>query len=253
MESLRELIEIAGRNYGKKTFCIFYDGTRIEEITYEIFNARVNQTGRLFWDFGITKGDKVALYLPNSLEYLYCWFGLAKIGALMVPINYSFMASEAKYILDHSESKIVVTDSKKIQQVNEIRDRCTYLERIGVVDSMGVTADFYLNRDLVKYPSDLPEVDIQINDEASILNPLYLGNYSRAQRMRLRPGILPPYRGSLCRENGNYRADNSFDPAAFIPYERPDNLCDWSASSWRYLNSFGSLPSIDLVGHDSKI
>lgn len=169
MESLRELVESAARNYGGKTFCKFYDGARVEEVTYEKFNEKINKAGRLFLDFGINKADKVALFFQNSLEYLYCWFALAKIGALMVPINYSFLAAETEYILNHSESRMLVTDSKKVHGINEIRDRCAHLERIGVVESIDLPVDFCLNRDLEKYPPDLPEMDFHINNEASIL------------------------------------------------------------------------------------
>ena len=169
MNSLRQLVESAARNFPDKTFCIFYDENRPQQITYREFESWTSRAGNLFLNLGVQKGDKVALLLQNSLEYLYCWFGLAKIGALMVPINYSFLAAEMEYILNHSESKVLVSDSSKVQQVNEIRHRCPSLQKIGVVQRSDPSLDFCLHSDLEKYPSDLRAMDIQVNDEASIL------------------------------------------------------------------------------------
>jgi acyl-CoA synthetase (AMP-forming)/AMP-acid ligase II len=52
-----------------------------EEISYESMNARANQMACAFNNLGVVKGDHVAMMMPNCPEYLYCLFGLAKLGA----------------------------------------------------------------------------------------------------------------------------------------------------------------------------
>ena len=60
---------------------------RDEPITFEQLNHNINKAANGFTAMGIKHGDKVALMLPNSAEFLYAWFGLNKIGAVEVPIN----------------------------------------------------------------------------------------------------------------------------------------------------------------------
>lgn len=64
-----------------------------------------------FLERGIEKGDRVALFLPNGIEFLQCWMALATIGAVTVPINTALTAGEIAYILGHSAAKALVADA----------------------------------------------------------------------------------------------------------------------------------------------
>src|SRR3990172_3802287 len=66
---------------------VFLDFKGEREISYKDLNAHSNRFANALLDCGVQKGTKVAVMLPNCPEYLYSWFGLAKIGAVMVPVN----------------------------------------------------------------------------------------------------------------------------------------------------------------------
>src|ERR1051326_5123628 len=53
-------------------------------VSYRQLNEKANQYANAFLQQGIIKNTKVAIILPNCPEYLYSWFGLAKIGAVIV-------------------------------------------------------------------------------------------------------------------------------------------------------------------------
>ena len=55
-------------------------------------------------------GDRVCLFMPNCIEYLYCWFGLSELGAISVPINTAYRRDETAYILNNAEAVALVTD-----------------------------------------------------------------------------------------------------------------------------------------------
>src|SRR5512140_2400527 len=76
------LAEKARRNRGK-TFLLFEE----ERVTFDRFNEQVNRVANSLLRQGIKKGDKVAVMLPNCPDFLYLWFGIAKMGGVMVPIN----------------------------------------------------------------------------------------------------------------------------------------------------------------------
>lgn len=70
----------------------------------------VSQIGRNLKDLGIGKGDRVLIYLANSEEYLFSLFAIWRIGAIAIPTNRVFTASELEYIVDDSQAKLMITD-----------------------------------------------------------------------------------------------------------------------------------------------
>ena len=58
-----------------------------EPITYDQLDNRVNRVGNALEGLGVSKGDKVCLMLPNIPEFLYTWWGNAKLGGVTVPLN----------------------------------------------------------------------------------------------------------------------------------------------------------------------
>ena len=65
-----------------------------QEITRSEFDKKANRFANLLLSRGIKKGDKVAILLMNCLEWLPIYFGILKTGALAVPLNYRYTASE---------------------------------------------------------------------------------------------------------------------------------------------------------------
>ena len=78
--------------------------------TYREVRDGVLRTAAMFRDMGVQHGDRVCLFMPNCIEYLYCWFGLSKLGAISVPINTAYRRDETAYILNNAEAVALVTD-----------------------------------------------------------------------------------------------------------------------------------------------
>ena len=104
--NIRNFIESKVEKNPDKPFLYFED----EVLTYEEFDQKINQAANAFLDMGVKKSQRVCLMLPNVPEFLYGWFGLVKIGAVMVPINTAFKENETGYILNHSEAVGVIVD-----------------------------------------------------------------------------------------------------------------------------------------------
>lgn len=60
---------------------------------------------------GIHAGDRIALYMPNRIEFLVILYAAWWVGAVVVPINYKLHPKEAAWILKNSEASLVVTDA----------------------------------------------------------------------------------------------------------------------------------------------
>ena len=80
----------------------------------------ISEIGRELKDLGINKGDRVLIYLNNSEEYLFSLFAIWRIGAIAIPTNRVFTASELEYIASDSQAKLMITDSK----ADDYRRRC---------------------------------------------------------------------------------------------------------------------------------
>jgi len=113
--TLRDLWESQARLNGSKTFLIFHDANAcVTEFTYQQFDDEINRTANLFAAKGIQKGARVALHLCNSPEFMMCLFGLAKLGAVAVPMNDHSSLEECRYVLEKCTVKIVVLEQRFI-------------------------------------------------------------------------------------------------------------------------------------------
>lgn len=80
--------------------------------TYDQLNRIVNRFAHGLQALGIKKGDKVALMLKNSDFFPISYFAAVKLGGVIVPINCKFTKSEAAYIIDHSDAKLIIIDEE---------------------------------------------------------------------------------------------------------------------------------------------
>ena len=83
----------------------------------------ISEIGRNLKDLGIEKGDRVLIYLKNSEEYLFSLFAVWRIGAIAIPTNRVFTASELEYIISDSKAELMITDT----EAQDIIDIKTYV------------------------------------------------------------------------------------------------------------------------------
>lgn len=80
-------------------------------ISYRKFNDYANQAANVWQALGVRRGDHVAFMADNKPEFLYAWFGLAKLGATLVAINTGFKEAETRYLLEHSQAQFALIDT----------------------------------------------------------------------------------------------------------------------------------------------
>ncbi|MGH7907874.1 MAG: AMP-binding protein [Candidatus Binataceae bacterium] len=85
---------------------------RERRINYAEFNHLADQLAAGLALLEVSRGDRVALWLPNCIEYLISYLACLRVGAIAVPINIRFGDDEVEYILRHSGASIVFTTSE---------------------------------------------------------------------------------------------------------------------------------------------
>lgn len=124
---LNDFLDRAVKLYGPKKAVINSDG---REYTYSQLNERVNQLSRGLQDLGVQKGDRVAYLAPNTLEMLEGFYGVFQLGAIMVPLNTRLKPEDYLFILNHSESKVLVCDQELYHQIAPIREKLETIESV---------------------------------------------------------------------------------------------------------------------------
>ena len=81
------------------------DGERRK--TYRELNEMATSLAVALSELGFRKGDRVALYMKNSIELVIAFYGLQKIGAVVAWVSPNYRRSEAEFILRNSQSKAV--------------------------------------------------------------------------------------------------------------------------------------------------
>ncbi len=144
----------------------------INRWTYQEFYDRIYRLSLCLIDMGLGKDDKVAILLPNCHYFLEAYYGIAQIGAISVPINYRLSPGEIAFIIEDSESKILITDPMFQKQIDPIRGEMKKVERIlwtGEEKVFSGPLDFNFEKALRKGRSDpLPETSIAEEDVAQI-------------------------------------------------------------------------------------
>ena len=99
-----ELIQSQAKKRGSKVALL--DGD--DKINYTEILQRADKLAAFLADKGVGRGDKVALFLRNSPEFIYSIFAVSKIGAILVPINTFLKGEELSYILEDSGAKFLI-------------------------------------------------------------------------------------------------------------------------------------------------
>lgn len=94
-------------------------------LSYAELLQRVDQMAATLAERGIKSGDKVLLLLPNCADYPAAVFGVARLSAVVVPVNHAYQAKELRFYLDDSRASVVITtDALRTLHAELIEEVC---------------------------------------------------------------------------------------------------------------------------------
>ncbi|MBM3263588.1 MAG: AMP-binding protein [candidate division Zixibacteria bacterium] len=141
-----------------------------QQFTYREFDKRVNQTAQALKTLGVQKGDRVHIHLVNCPEFLLTWFAAARIGAVMVPSSPQAHPEELAYLIEHSESRVSVTEPMLYDTVAAVRSQCPALVHVVLARTAETPTETLAFDTLVEAASaDSPCVPLDPSDEAAML------------------------------------------------------------------------------------
>ncbi len=147
---------------------IFIDDKKISNL---LFLQQVDSFARFLIHSGIKQEDKVALILPNGVEFLIAFFAISKIGGVVVPVNNMLKKEEYTYILNDSESKMLVTSSKFSKETESLQEETAITKSIWIDELPRHTGEHLLFEEAMTIPPFHHDtaVESKIDDLAVII------------------------------------------------------------------------------------
>ena len=106
----------------------FIETTSGDCISYRDMHLRSNQFAWGTAAFGIEYQEPVLVMLPDTIDYVTVWCGLAKCGAIEVPINLAYRKSILARICNDSTAKKIIIDHQYVDRLEDIADDLEYLD-----------------------------------------------------------------------------------------------------------------------------
>jgi long-chain acyl-CoA synthetase len=130
-KTLADLLPKAVEQYGPNVAVCYKEGDQWVGKTYTEVTEIVRPLAMGLVTLGIEKGDRVAIFGNTRPEWTYFDFAALSIGATVVPIYQTNSPEECRYVLENSDSKVVVVeDAEQLEKVRAVRDRLPQLEQI---------------------------------------------------------------------------------------------------------------------------
>ena len=138
------------------------------ELTWRDFDLKANRFANLLLTRGCHKGDKVAILMMNSLEWLPVYFGILRAGAVAVPLNYRYTAEEIRYCLEKADCSMLAFGPEFIGRMEEICDRIPKVRHLFYVgEDCPTFADSY-NEMIGFCSTDNPNIPLTDDDFGAI-------------------------------------------------------------------------------------
>src|SRR4030042_1198992 len=158
-DTIGDISRRAATRYRDKTAIIFRDLA----LSFSLLEKEICRFANLMISLGITKGDRVAVDAYNSHFYPIIFMGLAKIGAVQVPVNYMLNGEEITYIVNHSGSKAFIVEDALFPVIEPCVSKLTGVKHWGFIPlaGTGVPAGFFdLGNEMSKMPFDDPDAEV---------------------------------------------------------------------------------------------
>ena len=91
-----------------------------QQVSYQQLLQRTNEVGNALRELDVRPEERVLLLLEDTPEFLYCFFGTIKIGAVAVPTNTLLHARDYEYLLNDTRAGVAFVSAALLPQLQAI-------------------------------------------------------------------------------------------------------------------------------------
>ncbi|AOY59256.1 MULTISPECIES: class I adenylate-forming enzyme family protein [Desulfococcus] len=159
--NLGQHFKVNAKKYANKL--VLKDQTR--SFTYAETNRRVNRLAHCLMDLGLSKGDKVAVFMDNCIEIIEVYLATAKTGIIIVPINFRLVGREVEYIVNNSDAKAMIVEAQFAEIIDPIKKNLEKIAPQNYVIVGGESAGYLeYERFISGRPDKEPDVSVKPED-----------------------------------------------------------------------------------------
>lgn len=126
IQNLVQMLDSAAQKFHRRTALVF--GAR--RITYSQLAVDSKKIAYKLDELGVREFDKVALWLPNCPEFVYMFFAVLRLKAVVVPVNTMFKREEAVFVVGDAKAKILVCSIDKVYDSENMLSRIETLKHV---------------------------------------------------------------------------------------------------------------------------
>jgi benzoate-CoA ligase family protein len=119
--------------------CLYFED---QTYTYGETARMSNRAGNALREFGIEPEDRVLIVLPDCPEFVWTWFGAARIGAVITMVNPLLPVEDYKYYLDYTRARVAIVHESLLKIFNEAAAEARYLRAVLVAGDHEHDVDF---------------------------------------------------------------------------------------------------------------
>ncbi|MFT7686054.1 MAG: long-chain acyl-CoA synthetase [Candidatus Azotimanducaceae bacterium] len=163
-QTLRELFD---QTRSGETFIVYND----ERITYEDAYQRASQIAKLLKDeFGVVKGDRVAISMRNYPEWILSFMAITSIGGIAVAMNSLWTTEEMAFGLTDSGAKVLFADEERLLRIESVRHKLK-IDILAVRPISPLATGIFDFQSLIEKieSCEMPEVDVTPLDDATLM------------------------------------------------------------------------------------
>jgi acyl-CoA synthetase (AMP-forming)/AMP-acid ligase II len=138
-------------------------------LTHRQVNERANSLAHGLRQLGIKKGDRVALLSRNDYRFVEMYFGLPKIGAIFVPLNFWSSDEDLVYVLNQCQAAVLVLSAEFRETVERLRPQLTAARHFILMEDSPSPGMIPYESLAAHYPVHEPEADLHSDDDTLIL------------------------------------------------------------------------------------
>ena len=136
--TIPSIVELARMEFGARDYLVYED----ERVTFDAFHRAIsNFAGALAQEFGVEKGDRVAVVMRNYPQWPVAFHAALSLGAIATPMNSWWTGDELEYGLKDSGAKVAVVDPQIYERIREHLGNLPDLKRIVIARNEDVHAD----------------------------------------------------------------------------------------------------------------
>ena len=164
MVNLARVLAESCKKYGQKPAIVF-EG---KKYTFKEVDEEIRRRSTWLHRMGVQKGDRVAVQLPKSMEFVFIHLGVLSIGAITLPLNPDYPPEEVAYFLTDSGASLFINDEKTFQNNRDFLKAIPGMKTF-LMDETSPAGLDSLALELEKIGSEDPRTYPSQNDEVAMI------------------------------------------------------------------------------------